>query len=111
MAERTYAVDVRVEVTIEEFQDLIDDVARQEVDRILQDAWDRTRGGEHTASTRWHFEVPADGEVTDVTEPEPERCTVQHGDWTGPHIRISSCPEPGAYDPHGGDKHRFYEEN
>jgi hypothetical protein len=37
-------------------------------------------------------------------------CTVEHGDWTGPHIRISSCPEPG-YDPHGGEKHRFYEEN
>ena len=95
MAQRTYAVDVRVEVTIDEFQDLIDDVARQEVDRILQDAWDRTRGGEHTASTRWHFEVPADGEVTDVTE--PERCTVQHGDWTGPHVRISSCPAPQVW--------------
>ena len=23
-----------------------------------------------------------------------ERCTVEHGDWTGPHVRISSCPEP-----------------
>lgn len=21
-----------------------------------------------------------------------ERCTVEHGDWTGPHVRISSCP-------------------
>jgi hypothetical protein len=39
-----------------------------------------------------------------------ELCTIEHGDWTGPHRRISSCPEPG-YDPYGGEKHRVYEEN
>jgi len=21
-----------------------------------------------------------------------DTCTVEHGDWTGPHVRISSCP-------------------
>jgi len=41
---------------------------------------------------------------------EQALCTVQHGDWTGQHARIASCPEPG-YDPHGGEKHRVYEEN
>jgi hypothetical protein len=46
-----------------------------------------------------------------LPEEDKQQCTVEHGDWTGPHVRISSCPEPGAYDPHGGDKHRFYEEN
>ena len=23
-----------------------------------------------------------------------ERCTVVHDDWTGPHLRINSCPTP-----------------
>jgi hypothetical protein len=45
-----------------------------------------------------------------VAEEDKPRCTVEHGDWTGAHVRISSCPEPG-YDPHGGAKHRVYEEN
>lgn len=33
--------------------------------------------------------LPADW----AAEEDKQLCTVQHGDWTGPHVRISSCPE------------------
>ena len=81
---------------------------------------DRPAGLGHTTARSsstdqaWHFELLDGGLVTDVTEdeqPAQERCAVQHGDWTGPHVRISSCPAPGAYDPQDEQKHRFYEEN
>lgn len=33
--------------------------------------------------------LPADW----LAEEDKQLCTVQHGDWTGPHVRISSCPD------------------
>jgi hypothetical protein len=33
--------------------------------------------------------LPAAWQRHDV---EPELCTTEHGDWTGPHVRIGSCP-------------------
>jgi hypothetical protein len=32
--------------------------------------------------------LPADWQA----EEDKPQCTVEHGDWTGPHVRISSCP-------------------
>jgi hypothetical protein len=34
--------------------------------------------------------LPADW----MAEEDKPRCTVEHGDWTGPHVRLSSCPTP-----------------
>lgn len=43
--------------------------------------------------TEQHTGTPGECAIPTCTAPPP-RCTVEHGDWTGPHRRIDSCPEP-----------------
>jgi hypothetical protein len=60
--ERTYEVEVIVTVTV----DGDETEARNQVDVILQRAWDTDQGRHHVKG--WHFELLDEGLVTDVTD-------------------------------------------
>jgi hypothetical protein len=66
--ERIFEVEALITVTVAADTADPEEVAKGEVDAVLQRAWDTDRGRHHVG--KWHFELLPDTRVTDITDDE-----------------------------------------